>query len=113
MNWSLGFFRLWIAIACLWVGTASVIAYQEWQEELSREEAQIKMAATAPAPNKSAAVSDAGVDGWITPPANHPVAGQWQRVLIRNYIDFGLFPPFILLGVGMVIRWIARGFRGA
>lgn len=119
MNWSRGFFRLWIAIACLWIGTATVILYQVWQDELSRENMELASLAKKPLSSLPPISKDDS-----NPFARFVAEGrsaseiavasaQQRRKSIENFIYFGLLPPLVLLAVGMVIRWIVRGFLGA
>jgi hypothetical protein len=48
-------------------------------------------------------------------PKQEPTRGTsksyWPSDLIQGYILAGIFPPFVILGMGFVVRWIARGFR--
>ena len=137
MNWSRGFFRVWVVIACLWIGAASVISYSDWQRSLSREREIQRQPQPSPAAIKSAPpVQSMSEDGpWkdypIVAPENRKPdpferiaaedraaetaqwVAQWRWHLVETYLYAGLLPPLALLGAGLVIRWIARGFRGA
>jgi hypothetical protein len=48
-------------------------------------------------------------------PKQEPTRGTsksyWPSDLIQGYILAGISPPFVILGMGFVVRWIARGFR--
>lgn len=119
MNWSRGFFRLWIAIACLWIGGATLIAYQEWQSELSRErEATPPIQAKSEGNAFAPLIPPQNLDTWsqfLRAPnedlqIHRAEAARRRRDLIETYIYAGLLPPLALLGVGLVIRWIVRGF---
>jgi hypothetical protein len=133
MNWSRGFFRLWIAIACLWVGVAATILYQEWQRQDLYEVLQSIQPTTSPKEEVTLQVqaepAESELDKLSTVVRPHYVEPnrygrsvtqadrraedfERRRHLIEAYICAGLLPPLALLGAGMVIRWIARGFRG-
>lgn len=66
MNWSRGLFRLWIAIACLWIGVATAGLYQAWPEypAVSAPAAEEKAKDDPPVQSRPAVKADEFGNNW-------------------------------------------------
>ena len=122
MNWSRGFFRLWVAIACLWIGATTAFFYLEWLEQrwyeapiVSVPVAEEKTRPTVKAGSEdrwseAAPVAEATGNRRETDTDRRAEVARQRRLFMERYICAGLLPPLGLLGAGLVIRWIFRGF---
>lgn len=111
MNWRAGLFRLWLVAAVLWWAVAGWASWENYERRPFWEH-------SPPMPPElcKEAVGQAG----------KPEATDWAAVadcerqqaaavaehhqVIAWHIGVPLVPPFIVLGIGVALAWVARGF---
>ena len=142
MRWGRGFFRAWIVLSVIWIGLSvyyfGPTPYRWWSPRLayefqkdeadpitavfdpSKSQAQLTddvIAAIKDAAAKSVNVADREVDLSKTKPelavADIARAYDQMKQKTRTAWLFTLTPPLALLGLGLCITWILRGFRPA
>jgi hypothetical protein len=105
MNFHRGLFRLWIVVSIFWVAIISGIAYF-----------------TFLAPRETAASQQACADARIADPKlGNPYACFDGPVsfddlipigpAVTKYVSMAVLPPVALLGFGLIVMWVGRGFR--
>ena len=110
MNWSRGLFRLWVAFSCLWIGTATVSMYLEAASPRLLPAIPADVIWTKPDHPAAKAEFRASPYDNFSSVVSAP-ARPWLSDLIKRYIFAGVLPPFILLAIAFVIRWIGLGFK--
>ncbi len=145
LNFRRGFFRLWLALAVLWIGTAvyinweglgltrlldttSRVASEPWEKYASSPQWRPFTVVTMPDGTpvdfgekpveevRSLILTkfpdfDFGTEAWLLFEARKAAieTARGRRQLHSLVIIFA--PPFVLFVLGVVLGWIARGFR--
>lgn len=88
-----GFFRLWVVLSVLWVGTIGTIT---WQNLLDSR--QVKLVSSDDPP-------------WDQPPPGSVEKTTLTRSEnIRHGAELAVLPPLIVLAIGTAFGWTFRGF---
>lgn len=111
VNWGTGLFRLWIVSAVLWWAVAGWVSWDDYRRRPFWEQAP-------PMPPELCKEAVGQVE--------KPDAIDWNAVadcerrqagavterhqLIAWHIGVPLVPPLIVLGIGIALTWVARGF---
>jgi hypothetical protein len=110
IQWTRGLFRFWLVASIAWVVVTGAIAYQAVAEWVTHpywngDAEQVWGVAVS-----DECSSDKQINCWVTPgPANvvyikttAALAQEWPLILV---------PPFAALMLGVICRWIVRGFK--
>ena len=122
MNWSRGFFRLWLTVSILWVAGVTWAGYInviEPRNKVAAEHAcfearRLNPAALNPFDCFEGNTTPAPPAGFV---ADQRVRGDWRfddlvpLSFHWHYILIALLPVLIVLLLGMALRWIVAGFR--
>ena len=130
MNWRVGFLRLWVVFAVLWLIGSAVWALFQWQNGIS-----FGYAITDPSGLKFVVTAPAGTDkADILPFArNSDVVKKWQADcskerspscrqeipvqmpgVVENVVRFlviAISVPLLVLAIGLVCAWVILGFQ--
>ena len=83
MRWQRGFFRVWAVLSLLWVSYMVIRAFQAISEFEDYRYNIIK----------------------VPPEPRH----IWE--IAEVFIGFAILPPTAAFAVGLVVAWVARGFK--
>ena len=132
MKWGRGFFRAWVVLTALWIGLTVYVqepeTYRLWSSSVYEITDPDGHTGEFNLAKKSQTELAAEITAWIR--TQRPDIDDAQRLKDRDRIlarltanhqadrdeaarawQFSIVPPLMLLGLGLCIFWIARGFR--
>lgn len=108
MNWARGLFRLWIFISALWVSVVTYAGYEQWNERHPHwMDAPVVEGASKTKENIYARLDrESGIPVFDpSKPYEDDTPFDWW-----NYLLAAIGFPSVTLCIGMIGRWIGRGF---
>ena len=116
MNVRRGLLRAWVVISALWLSTVCILDSDRLSEIFVAVEPALGKGAVTLPPGPYAC--------WVTRNPDNPFAmsgpgepkslmDAWRRCIIykMQITGIALLPPFVLLALGYVVGWIAKGFQ--
>ena len=118
LNWKRGLLRLWILATAIWAVAVGLViridepitSLVEARSSLAREQAAQKALRDKPAPDTT---DDFWKGAFVEAEAER--VQDASQALVSAMIEFGLlavFPPIVLLAVGIGLAWALRGLLG-
>ncbi|SDC42772.1 hypothetical protein [Ruegeria marina] len=116
MNWSKGFFRVWLAISVVWIAVSLIVArpdqsfhyYSSFDEMADRlRQAPSDANGTVHFSAKRTLTQDE-TDELLNELESRSAA---KRSELLSSLFAALVPPLVLLGFGVAVAWVLRGFK--
>ena len=113
MNWARGFFRLWIVLSILWVG--SVLINRAFDVIGARQQASAAQEYFASDPNCAKTEwQDLKEDRCMLNRLRAKAANKrmtYSFAKSAKWVALAILPPIMLLGITIVLHWIYKGFH--
>jgi hypothetical protein len=107
MNWRRGLFRLWLVLSLFWVG---IVAYDTYDIVLVPRQMAADAQVCVEARNKNKGLGNPADCVSNLPGGMFADLMPLEPILIQRALAATL-PPLVLLLIGVVLGWVASGFR--